>query len=91
MGDAQVHQDVREGEEDLFGEEDFEDSEEAKELPNVIPKCHKKPSVHEVVAHNRSHTPYRSWSPSLPTQKTRAGSIEERDCGGLLLLEKCSG
>ena len=42
MGDAQDHQDMREDVEDLFGEEDFEGSEEAKELPNVIPKCHKK-------------------------------------------------
>ena len=48
MGGAQDHQDMREDEEDLFGEEDLEDSEDAKELPNVIPKCH-------------THTPYRSW------------------------------
>ena len=44
----------------LFGEEHFEGSEEAKELPNVIPKCHKKPTVSEIVAHNRSRTPYPS-------------------------------
>ena len=100
MGDAQDHQDTREDEEDLFGEEDFEDSEEAKELPNVIPKCHKKPTVSEIVAHNRSHTAYRSWcktlrgrpssKPSSPTQTTRSGGFKERDCGGLLLPEKCS-
>ena len=30
MRDAQDHQDMREGEEDLFGGEDFEGSEEAK-------------------------------------------------------------
>ena len=79
MGDAQDHQDMREDEEDLFGEEDFEGSEEAKELPNVIPKCHKKPTVSEIVAHNRSHTPYRSWckhcvagrAPNLPHQPRR--------------------
>ena len=35
---------------DSFGEEDFEGSEEAKELPNVIPKCHKKPTVSEMQA-----------------------------------------
>ena len=58
MGDAQDHQDMREDEEDLLGEEEFEGSEEAKELPNVIPKCHKKPTVSEIVAHSRSHRPY---------------------------------
>ena len=66
MGDAQDHQDMREG-------------EEAKELPNVIPKCHKKPTVSEIVAHNRSHTPYRSWckhcvagrAPNLPHRPRR--------------------
>ena len=79
MGDAQDHQDMREDVEDLFGEEDFEGSEEAKELPNVIPKCHKKPTVSEIVAHNRSHTPYRSWckhcvagrAPNLPHRPRR--------------------
>ena len=79
MGDAQDHQETREDEEDLLGEEDFEDSEEAKELPNVIPKCHKKPTVSEIVAHNRSHTPYRSWckhcvagrAPNLPHRPRR--------------------
>ena len=70
---------MREDEEDLFGEEDFEGSEEAKELPDVIPKCHKKPTVSEIVAHNRSHTPYRSWckhcvagrAPNLPHRPRR--------------------
>ena len=28
--------------------EDFEGSEEAQELPNVIQKCHKKPTVSEM-------------------------------------------
>ena len=58
MGDARDHQ-------------DFEGSEEAKELPNVIPKCHKKPTV--------SHTPYRSSckhcvagrAPNLPHRPRR--------------------
>ena len=68
MGDAQDHKDMREDEEDLFGEEDFEGSEEAKELPNVTPKCHKKPTVSEIVAHNRSHTPY---SPNFPHRPRR--------------------
>ena len=76
MGD---YQDMREDEEDFFGEEDFEGSEEAKELPNVIPKCHKKPTVSEIVAYNRSHTPYRSWckhcvagrAPNLPHRPRR--------------------
>ena len=83
MGDAQDHQDMREDEEDLFGEEDFEDSEEAKELPNVIPICHKKPTVSEIVAHNRSHTPYRSWckhcvagrAPNLPHRPRRQDQV----------------
>ena len=61
MGDAQDHQDMREGVEDWFGEEDFEGSEEGKEQPTVVPKCHKKPKVSEIVAHNPSHTPCRSW------------------------------
>ena len=34
-------------------EEDFEGSEKAKVLPNVIPKCHKKPTVSEIVSHDR--------------------------------------
>ena len=69
---------MREDEEDLLDEEDVEGSEKAKELPNVIPKCHKKPTVSEIVAHDR---PYRSWckhcvgrsssKPSSPTQTTR--------------------
>ena len=51
---------MTEGEEDLFGEEDFEGSEEAKELPNVIPKCHKTPRVSDV--------PYRiAWKAELQT------------------------
>ena len=42
---------MREGGKDLFGEEDLEGSEEAKELPNVIPKCHKTQTASEIVAH----------------------------------------
>ena len=80
MGDAQDHQDMREDEEDLLGEEDFDGSEEAKELPNVIRKCHKKPTVSEIVAHSRSQTPYRSWckhcvaggAPNLPHRPRHA-------------------
>ena len=45
----------------------------------MIPKCHKKPTVSEIVAHNRSHTPYRSWckhcvagrAPNLPHRPRR--------------------
>ena len=74
MGDARGHRDMREGEEDLFGEEGCEGSEEANELPTVIPKCHRKPTVSEIVANNRSHAPHRSWckrcvadrAPNLP-------------------------
>ena len=43
-----------EGDEDLFGEEDFGGSEEAEELPTVYPKCHKTPRASGIVAHNRS-------------------------------------
>ena len=41
MGDSQDRQDRKEGERDLFGEEDFDGSEEAKALPHVIARCHR--------------------------------------------------
>ena len=94
MGDAQDHQDMREDEEDLFGEEDFEGSEEAKELPNVIPECHKKPTVCDIVARIRRTGAgvNIAWQAELQTFLTDPDDQIrgfKRDCGGLLLPERC--
>ena len=44
MGDAQDHEDTKEGEEDLFGEEDFEGSEEGERAADCDPGMPQEPN-----------------------------------------------
>ena len=79
IGDAQDHQDMRKGRRTCLVRRTIEGSEETTELPDVIPKCHKTPTVSEIVAHNCSRTPYRNWcrhcvagrAPNLPHRPRR--------------------
>ena len=47
-------------EDDIFGDEDLEESEEAVRVGKGAKRTY-VPSTQEILVHNRSHTPFRTW------------------------------